>query len=87
MKPVVVKKMSYPIFLWITTGKILFIAGDNVGKRVKQASARRGAPDKKPRLIMLLFPRVFRCAAAANTSGGRGYFLSNLQVAEWSLDF
>ncbi len=77
MEPVCAKKLSYPSFLWITTGKILFIVGDNVGKTVRPFAASQDRPDKNPRVIMLLFPRFFFCETAADRQNRAGYFLIN----------
>ncbi|QHM72277.1 hypothetical protein C7M51_02588 [Mixta intestinalis] len=86
MKPVLAKWVSYPIFLWITTCKILFIVGDNVGKTPMNTRLCIGRSDKKSRLIMLLFLRRFLCTTALNVQNGCGYFLSNLWMPEWSFN-
>ncbi|MGD8108415.1 hypothetical protein ACQE32_17450 [Pantoea sp. FN0302] len=56
METVCEKKLSYPMFLWITRCKILFIAGDNVGKTATPFALPVARQNKIPRFIMLLFP-------------------------------
>jgi len=61
METVCGKKLSYPMFLWITGCKILFIAGDNVGKTLAPFQRAQNGANKNPRLIMLLFPAFSAC--------------------------
>mgnify|MGYP000950715342 CR=1 FL=1 len=77
METVWEKKLSYPMNLWITGGKILFIAGDNVGKTPARFCPPLTRPDKIPRFIMLLFPDCQVRQGVDNPPAVGGYFLSN----------
>lgn len=80
MEPVCEKKLSYPRFLWITTCKILFIVGDNVGKTERRFVASPERANKNPSVIMLLFRGFSLCTAALHRQNRGGYFLSNSQA-------
>ncbi|PNS10992.1 hypothetical protein COO59_13745 [Mixta theicola] len=77
METVWEKKLSYPMFLWITGCKILFIAGDNVGKTPTRFEPPLTRPNKILRFIMLLFPRFYVRLAANKLPVTGGYFLTN----------
>ncbi|WP_167373272.1 hypothetical protein [Pantoea alhagi] len=79
METVCEKKLSYPTFLWITRCKILFIAGDNVGKTATPFALPVAQRNKIPRFIMLLFPDITAHQSTEKIPEQGGYFLSNKQ--------
>ena len=75
METVCGKKLTYPMFLWITGCKILFIVGDNVGKTPQRDRAVVRQANKNPSVIMLLFAGFSLGGNTAKADNPGGYFL------------